>query len=290
MKTGLVLEGGALRTIFSSGVCDAFLDGGLPMPDYTVGVSAGIAYGVSYLSRQSRRNLKLMTTYAGDPRYMGLRNMADPRNRSYFGLKFVYETIPTKLLPFDYDTFDAYPGEIEAVVTDLKTGKAEYLPLPRRDCPNRPLIASCAIPLMFPAIEIGGRSYYDGGCADAIPWKRAFEAGCDRVVVILTQPRDYQKEPSSTLRIIEKRFRKYPEFVEVMRSRAARYNASREELFALEREGKVLVIAPDDTLGCSRTERDPEILRALWQKGYFAGRRDADRIRALWTPEQPLSE
>ena len=88
MKTGLVLEGGALRTIFSAGVCDAFLDGGLPLPDYTVGVSAGIAYGVSYLSRQSRRNLQLITHYAGDRRYMGWRNLANPRNRSYFGLKF----------------------------------------------------------------------------------------------------------------------------------------------------------------------------------------------------------
>jgi len=287
MKTGLVLEGGALRTIFSSGVCDAFLDGGLPMPDYTIGVSAGIAYGVSYLSRQKRRNLKLVTTYANDHRYMGLRNLANPKNRSYFGLKFAYETIPTELLPFDYDAFDAYPGQIEAVVTNLATGQAEYPEVPRRDCPNRHLIASCAIPLMFPAIEIDGRQYYDGGCADAIPWKRAFEAGCDRVVVILTQPRDFTKEPSGTLKLIEKQFRKYPDFVETMRTRAERYNACREELFALEAEGKVIVIAPEDTLGCSRTERDTEILRALWQQGFFAGRRNIDRIRAFWTSDTP---
>jgi len=288
MKTGLVLEGGALRTIFSSGVCDAFLDGGVPMPDYTIGVSAGIAYGVSYLSRQSRRNLKLVTTYARDHRYMSLRNLANPKNRSYFGLKFAYETIPTELLPFDYDTFDAYPGEIEAVVTSLNSGRAEYLPVPRRECPNQTLIASCAIPLMFPAIELGGQPYYDGGCADAIPWKRAFEAGCDRVVVVLTQSRDYRKEPSRTLKLIEKQFHRNPAFVETMRSRAERYNACREELFALEAEGKVLVIAPDDTLGCSRTERDPEILRALWQKGYFAGRRSAEQVRTFWSESSSL--
>ena len=195
MKSGLVLEGGALRTIFSSGVCDAFLDLGLPMPDYTIGVSAGLAYGVSYLSRQSRRNLKLVTTYANDPRYMSLRNLANPKNRSYFGLKFAYETIPQRLLPFDYDTFDAYPGSVEVVVTNLETGKAEYLPLPRRDCPNLLLEASCAIPLLFPAIEVNGQSYYDGGCSDPIPWKRAFDAGCDRVVVVLTRERDYRKGP-----------------------------------------------------------------------------------------------
>ena len=283
MKTGLVLEGGALRTIFSSGVCDAFLDLGLPLPDYTIGVSAGLAYGVSYLSRQSRRNLKLVTTYANDPRYMSLRNLANPKNRSYFGLKFAYETIPQRLLPFDYDTFDAYPGDIEAVVTNLATGKAEYLPLPRRDCPNLLLEATCAIPLMFPAIEVNGERYYDGGCSDPIPWKRAFEAGCDRVVVILTREREYQKEPSRTMRTLEATFRKYPEFLDAMHARAERYNANREELFALEQEGKVLVIAPKDTLGCSRTERDVEILRALWQNGYFAGRRRSDEVRAFWT-------
>ena len=119
MKTGLVLEGGALRTIFSSGVCDAFLNEKLPMPDYTIGVSAGIAYGVSYLSRQKRRNLQLLMHYANDRRYMGWGNFFDPRNRSYFGLKFAYDTIPNELVPFDYDTFEAYPGQVEAVQTDV---------------------------------------------------------------------------------------------------------------------------------------------------------------------------
>lgn len=283
MKTGLVLEGGALRTIFSSGVCDAFLDAELPLPDYTIGVSAGIAYGVSYLSRQSRRNLKLVTTYANDRRYMGWNNLANRRNRSYFGLKFAYETIPNELLPFDYDTFEAYPGTVEAVVTNLNTGKADYLPVPRRDDRNLLLQATCAIPMMFPVIELDGQPYLDGGCADAIPWRRAFEMGCDRVVVILTRERDYHKESNSSIRIIQRTFRKYPAFVETMRTRSQRYNACREELFALEREGKVLVIAPEDTLGCSRTEKDLEILRALWQSGYFAGRRSAEDIRSFWT-------
>ena len=283
MKTGLVLEGGALRTIFSAGVCDAFLDGGLPMPDYTIGVSAGIAYGVSYLSRQSRRNLKLVTTYANDSRYMSMRNLLDRRNRSYFGLKFAYETIPNQLLPFDYDTFEAYPGTVEAVVTNVDTGKAEYVPVPRRDAPNLVLEATCAIPLMFPVIEVDGQPYLDGGCADPIPWKRAFEVGCDRVVVILTRERDYRKDSDGSFRMVKSTFRKSPEFVEAMRTRAERYNASREELFALEREGKVLVIAPEDTLGCSRTEKDLEVLRGLWQTGYFAGRRCSEDIRALWT-------
>ena len=285
MKTALVLEGGALRTIFSAGVCDAFLDAGLPLPDYTVGVSAGIAYGVSYLSRQSRRNLRLVTTYAGDHRYMGWRNWADPRNRSYFGLDFAYNTIPNRLLPYDYDAFEAYPGVVEAVVTNLDTGKAEYLPVPRRDENNLLLQATCAIPLMFPVIHMDGQPYLDGGCADAIPWRRALDEGCDRVVVVLTRERDYYKKPSRADRLMARAFKKYPRFRETMETRPARYNACREELFALEREGKILVIAPEDTLGCSRTEKDLDTLRALWQEGYFDGRRELERVRDFWTKE-----
>lgn len=283
MKTALVLEGGALRTIFSAGVCDAFLDMGLPLPDYTVGVSAGIAYGVSYLSRQSRRNLRLITTYARDARYMGWRNWLDPRNRSYFGLEFAYNVIPNRLLPYDYDAFEAYPGTVEAVVTNLDTGQAEYLPVPRRDEHNLLLQATCAIPLMFPVYHLDGHPFLDGGCADAIPWRRAFEAGCDRVVVILTRERSFRKGPDKSLRVLERAFRQYPRFLECMRTRAERYNQSRAELFALERAGEVKVIAPEDTLGCSRTERDLDVLRALWQQGYFAGRRAAGEILPFWS-------
>ena len=283
MKTGLVLEGGALRTIFSSGACDAFLDKELPLPDYTVGVSAGIAYGVSYLSRQSRRNLKLVTTYANDSRYMSMRNLLDRRNRSYFGLKFAYETIPNQLLPFDYDTFEAYPGTVEAVVTNLNTGRADYLPVPRRDRHNLLLQATCAIPLMFPVYHLDGQPYLDGGCADAIPWKRAFAQGCDRVVVLLTREREYRKGPEKTMSLLRPVFRKYPALLEIMSTRAERYNRCREELFALEREGKVLVIAPESTAGFSRTERDTEKIRRMWQSGYFSGRRAAEAVQSFWT-------
>ena len=132
MKTGIVLEGGALRAIFTSGVCDGLLEGGV-MPDYLIGVSAGIAYGVSYLSRQPRRNLEVVTRFAPDRRYMGMHNLRDKDNRAYFGLKFAYDTIPNELVPFDYDTFAAYPGEVEAVTTNLDTGGADYWDVPRRD-------------------------------------------------------------------------------------------------------------------------------------------------------------
>jgi predicted patatin/cPLA2 family phospholipase len=286
MKTGLVLEGGAFRTIFSAGVCDAFLEEDLPMPDYTVGVSAGIAYGVSYLSRQKRRNLRLLTTYANDPRYLGAWNYLAPDNRSYFGLRFAYETIPNQLLLFDYDAFEAYPGTVEAVVTNLNTGRADYLPVPRRDEHNLLLQATCAIPLMFPVYHLDGQPYLDGGCADAIPWQRAFAAGCDRIVVVLTRERSYRRPPERAMPVLRRAFRQYPNFLDTMAARAERYNENREALFALEREGRVLVIAPESTAGFSRTERDLAKIRRLWQDGFFTGRRAARDVRNFWTDTQ----
>lgn len=267
MKTGLVLEGGALRAIFSSGVCDGLLEGDI-LPDYLIGVSAGIAYGVSYLSRQPRRNLEVVTTYANDRRYMGMHNLADKNNRSYFGLKFAYDTIPNELIPFDYDAFAAWPGQAEAVVTNLNTGEADYLEVPRRDKASTVLQASCAMPLMFPIYHIEGQPYLDGGVADGIPWRRALDQGCDRLVVVLTRPRSYVRRPDRIMSMVRRTYKDFPNFVRAMENRAERYNENRAALFEAEKQGKLVVIAPDSTLGVSRTERDTDKLRLLWAEGY----------------------
>ena len=277
MKTGLVLEGGALRAIFSSGVCDGLLEGHVEA-DYVVGVSAGIAYGVSYVSKQPRRNLEVVTRFAPDKRYMGWRNLTDKSNRSYFGLKFGFNTIPNELVPFDYDTFAAFPGEVEAVVTNLNTGKADYLVVPRHDKESIVLQASCAMPLLFPVFEIGGQPYLDGGIGDAIPWRRALDK-CDKVIVVLTRPRNYRRKPDHMMKLIRRRYQEYPNFVAAMEGRAEVYNRDREALFQAEREGRLLVIAPASTLGVARTERDTEKLRLLWGAGYQAAMDRMEEIR-----------
>lgn len=281
MKTGIVLEGGALRTIFSSGVCDGLLQLGF-LPDCVVGVSAGIAYGVSYVSRQSERNLKILTTYANDKRYMGMRNLLKPSNRCYFGLKFTYDDIPNRLIPFDYQAFEEYEGTVEAVVTNLNTGGPEYIPVPRRDEKFEILQATCAMPLLFPIYHIDGIPCLDGGSADGIPYERAFELGCDRVVVVLTRERSYRREKESLQRAIDLRYHRYPDFCASMRTRAERYNASREKLFRLEQEGKVLVFEPDSTQGFSRIERDADKIKALWADGYTKAWDRLDEVRAFW--------
>ena len=281
MKTGLVLEGGAFRTIFSSGACDGLLAGDI-MPDYCVGVSAGIAYGVSYISKQSGRNLEILTHYANDKRYMGVNNLLRPGNhRCYFGLKFTYDTIPNELIPFDYDTFAAFPGEVEAVVTNMDTGKAEYLTVPKRDNHFELLQATCALPFLFPVYHINGKPYMDGGTADAIPYDRAVEKGCDRIVVILTRERSYIRKTESLQPLIDRCYRKYPKFCDAMRRRADTYNACRGRLFRLEQEGKVLIIAPKCTKGFSRTERDVEKIKALYQDGYQQAVARQEEIRAF---------
>ncbi|MBS5134536.1 MAG: patatin family protein [Oscillospiraceae bacterium] len=278
MKTGIVLEGGALRTIFSSGVTDGLLRGGVDF-SYVVGVSAGIAYGVSYLSGQFGRNLEILTRYANDKRYMSKRNLLRPGNHCYFGLCFTYEEIPNRLVPFDYETFAAWPGKAEAVVTNLETGRPEYLEVPRRDDQFLLLQATCAMPLLFPIYELNGIKCLDGGAADAIPFRRAFQQGCDRVVVVLTRERSYRRQPEKLQPLIDLRYHKYPHFCETMRRRAETYNADREELFRLEREGKVLLLAPEDTRGFSRVERDVDKIRALWQSGYDQAMERMEEIR-----------
>ena len=280
MKTGIVLEGGAIRTIYSSGVCDALLTADL-LPDYVIGVSAGIAYGVSYVSKQIGRNLEIMTRYVNDKRYMSMGNLLRRDIRAYFGLKFVYNTIPNQLVPFDYETFAAFPGEVEAVVTNLNTGKAEYYPVDRRDDKFNLLQATCALPFLFPVYHIVGRPCMDGGAAVAIPYERAFAMGCDRVIVVLTRERDYQRRPEKLQPLIDAAYRRYPKFCRVMRDRAELYNASRARLFQLEREGKVLLFAPRDTKGFHRTERDVEKIRALWQNGYDEGLARLEEVRAF---------
>jgi len=280
MKTGLVLEGGAFRTIFSTGVWDAFLEHDINF-DYVIGVSAGIAYGVSFVSRQPRRNLEVLTRFANDKRYMGMTNLLDPKNRCYWGLDFSYNVIPNQLVPFDYDAFAAFPGQVEAVVTNLNTGKAEYLEVPRDWQANSQLLqATCALPLIFPIYHINGTPYMDGGAADAIPFRRAFEQGCDRVVVCLTRERGYRRKPEKLQPIIDRRYgKKYPNFCDTMRHRAETYNADREELFRLEQEGKALIFSPLTTEGFSRMEKDVTKIKTLWEDGHHQGELRVEEVK-----------
>ena len=242
MKTGIVFEGGAFRTIFSCGVMDALVENDI-MPDYMIGVSAGAAYGVSMASKQPRRNLDVLMKYRNDKRYLGLSNMIDKDNKSIYGLEFSYETIPNELNLFDYDAFKQYKGDFYCVVTNLLTGQPEYMKYTGDDRTNTVLKATCALPMLFPPIIINDVPYMDGGLSDSIPYLKAIEDGCDRIIVVLTRQSGYTKTTSRSTKAIAYSYRnQYPKLTETMLTRASRYNESLKGLDQYVKEGRIITI------------------------------------------------
>ncbi len=276
MKLGLVLEGGASRSLFSCGVMDALLEENI-FADYVIGVSAGIAYGTSYVSRQVGRNLDLSVNYMHDKRYMGAHHLFNPKNRSYYNKEFAFHAIPETVVPFDFTAF-AKNNENRtaiAVLTNLDTGKAEYHKLPSNDW-NRHIDliwASCALPIIFQPQEIDGQLYMDGGISDPIPYRRAIDDGCDKIITVLTRERSYSKAGSGAERLASRIYRKYPNFSNALLVRHEKYNATRKQLFKQADMGEIFVITPTDTTGFSRTERHPDKLQAMFDDGYRTAKR-----------------
>lgn len=288
-KIGLVLEGGASRTVYSCGVLDAFLENDI-ITDYVIGTSAGISYAVSYCSRQKGRNREITARFMNDGRYMGKRHLLNPKNRSYYNLDFVFGEIPNRHIPFDYAAFGEFPGEVLAAVTDVSTGAADYIEVGREDKSFMALRASCALPLLFQPIKIDGATYLDGGITDSIPFVKAFEDGCDKIIVLLTRPRGYVKTPEGMMGFIKKVYKKHPKLVEAMEERHVNYNRSIRLLEKLERHGRAYVIAPEDTHGIKRTERRPEILLPFHDEGYRDALGKTLEIKAFIAREREIKD
>jgi predicted patatin/cPLA2 family phospholipase len=253
--TGLVLEGGGFRGIYTAGVLDVFLRENLHF-NYVVGVSAGAAYGVSYVSGQVERNLAL-NKFVADPRYCGWKHYL--KNGNYFNWDFVYNEVPVKLLPFSFEEFSRSGIRMEAVLTNCGTGRAEYFQLDAsdRDQFRDLLIATSSLPFISKGIKIGKSIYMDGGLADAIPVKRAFEQRNRRAVVILTRPEGYRKKPSRASALMKWVYRRYPEMVKTFLERTNTYNRTLDELEEMEKNKTVFLIRPDFELPVSRMENDP---------------------------------
>lgn len=262
--TGIVLEGGTFRPIFSSGVMDALLSENILLP-YCIGVSAGIADGVSYISKQPQRNLEIMQKYRNDKRYMSRSNFK--KNKSIFGLDFVFGDIPNQLIPFDMDTFKAYEGTCLVGVTNAETGKAEYKNAMEMDDQYTMLRATCALPMFFPAIELDGQKYYDGGLMDPIPVKKALEDGCDKVIIVLTQPRGYVKRFGKYDKMGARMLgRKYPNIRRAIKERPDRYNEAVRYCESLAKEGKAMIFRPNHLL--NSFESDVRKLEMAYWHGY----------------------
>jgi len=275
---GIILEGGSLRGIFSAGAMDALLEEDIMFP-YCIGVSAGISNAVSYLSRQPGRNLDVLLKYRNDNRYISRRNYL--RCRSLFGLDFVFDEIPNRLVPFDWDTFRKYEGRVYAGVTNARTGEAEYLDCREMDSKCRILRATCALPLAFPAIELNGQEYFDGGLADSIPIRKAIADGNEANLVVLTQPAGFRKEYSAEYDVFIRFFRqKYPKMVDVLKTRHIRYNDALDICSQLEAEGKAVILRPEYKM--DGMEKDLDRIRANYRHGYEMARARMDQIKALF--------
>lgn len=269
MKTGLVLEGGGLRGVFTAGVLDAFLDGNFHA-DYVIGVSAGAANGVSYVSGQRERGLRTNTDYLHDPRYMGLRSLL--LHRSLFGMDFIFHEIPQHLDPFDYQAFQENPCEFWTGAIDIRTGETVYFGKEEIGDDLEALRATTSLPLLSQPVAYRGRLLLDGGTADPIPVRRALADGCDRVVVVLTRERGYRKPAQSFRAVYRSAFRRYPAIIRALDTRHRIYNDTLDFLAGLECGGTAAVIAPATPPQVRRIERDRDKLLALYQEGLEAGR------------------
>lgn len=275
--TGLIVEGGASRTYFAVGVMDAMMEHNIPV-DYITGASAGIANALNYASKQKGRGLEIARDYVPRKEYSGIRHMLSPRNRSVYNIDYVFNRVPNELVPYDYDAFESFEGVAEAAVTNVETGKCEYKKIENPKKGWDIIVASCSLPLMFPIRKIDGVKYLDGGVADSLPFRRAMDKGCDKMIVILSRERSYVKNQGKGELISSLMFRRYPEFANALKNRSVMYNSQREELFQLEKEGKAFVIAPEDTSGWSRTENRPEKLMEIYNKGYEEGKKQAEKL------------
>lgn len=263
---GLVLEGGAMRGLFTAGVLDVMMEEDLTF-DGCVGVSAGAAFGCNIKSRQIGRVLRYNLNYCRDPRYCSFRSLL--KTGDLFGAKFCYDDLPNKLDVFDSETYNRNPLAFYAVCTDVETGQAIY---PRCDTSSAETFtyiqASASMPFVSRPVQIDGKTLLDGGIADPIPLQFFRDLGYRRNVVVLTQPRDYVK--SAVPKAVRLLLPKYPKVAEVMVQRHLCYKQEQDLVAEAERDGEAFVISPEAPLPIGRVEHDPDVIRQTYELGRTA--------------------
>jgi predicted patatin/cPLA2 family phospholipase len=277
-KTGIVDVGGGFRGIYATGVLDYCIDNDIRF-DLGIGVSAGSANLITYMADQRGRNYQFYTEYALRKEYAGIKNFIT--KKSFIDLDYVYGTLSNSdgENPLDYQAVVASPMEIVVVATEAKTGEATYFDKSDIHQDDYGIMkASCAIPFVCRPYAVNGRLYYDGALADAVPVQKAFQLGCDRVVLLLTLPEDTIRTGKRDKRLANFIRKKYPLSAEKLRRRAENYNKSIMLAKQLAESGKLLIVAPDDICGTSTLCRDTDALRRLYKKGYRDGARIADYL------------
>ena len=279
VKKGLVLEGGAMRGMFSSGVLDVFLENGIAF-DGAVGVSAGVTFGCNFKSRQIGRAIRYNKKYSHNWRYCSFRSLI--LTGDLYGAEFCYDRLPNELDVFDLAAYRDNPMEFYCVASDCRTGKPVYKKL--ETCDGQDLIwmrASASMPLASHVVKIDGYELLDGGMTDSVPLRFFEGLGYNRNVVILTQPRDFRKKPASLMWLVKAALHKYPLAVQAMKNRPQVYNEETADVFAKADRGEVFVICPEKPLGISRTEKDPDELQRVYDEGRRIATAVLPKLRAF---------
>lgn len=274
--TGLVLEGGGLRGIFTSGVLRLFMDRGLHFP-YVIGVSMGACNGVNYVSRQPERNRIVNTRYVGDSRYLStLRLLA---GGDLFGMDFIFDTLPNELVPFDYGTFYANDVRFIIVATDCVSGEAVYLEKSELGADFlTALRASSSLPFIAKPVEFRGKTLMDGGLSDSIPIRKCLADGNRKAVLVLTRERGYRKKRPGFTRHVSFRYPKLPGLKKAYENRYRAYNEALDEIEARETGGEIFVIRPERPLDVGRAERNKDKLYLVYDYGYDAAKAKFDDL------------
>ena len=262
-KTGLVLEGGGMRGIYTAGVLDVFLEHEIEF-DGVIGVSAGAIHGCSFVSGQKGRSIRYYKKYCNDKRFVSLRNLI--LTGDIAGEQFCYHEIPERLDPYDFEAFNASKTEFYVTCSNVETGKAEHLPITDMRAQVDRMRASASLPYASRIVRAEGMKLLDGACTDSIPVGAFHRLGFKRLVVIMTRPRGYVKKP-------ERRwlpgiyYRRYPAFARALRRRHENYNRTVRQIERLEAAGKLFVIRPSRALELKRTEHDVKKLDAAYELG-----------------------
>lgn len=276
MKTGLVLEGGAMRGMFTAGVLDVFADNDIHF-DMIMGVSAGAVFGINFLSGQRGRAIRYSKRFNSDKNYMGIGSLI--KTGSIVNTEFAYHKVPYELDVFDDDAYIKSGVPFYAVVSDMQSGKAEYIRIKSCFKQMDVLRASASMPFASKPVKLGDGLYLDGGVGDSIPYRKMIEMGCDRVVVVLTRDLSYVKKPMSKL-LINAVYGKYPRFKDSLIHRHERYNECVESLKAEEDKGKVFVIRPSEPITVKHMEKDPDMLQNVYELGLADARASLEGMKA----------
>lgn len=265
MKKGLILEGGAMRGMFTAGVIDVMMENGIEF-DGAAGVSAGAAFGCNYKSRQIGRAIRYNMKYCRDKRYSGIGSLIKTGN--IFNTAFAYGEVPLKYDVFDFEAYQKNPMEFYVVCTDIESGKAVYHKYEGlADHGFDWIRASASMPLVSQIVDIDGVKLLDGGIADSIPVKFFQNIGYDKNVVVLTRPQNYIKKKNGFIPLINLKYKNYPRLVEAMENRHKVYNKTLSYIAEEEEKGKVFVIRPESPLQIGKIEKNPDKLKEIYEIG-----------------------